>query len=53
MIYKFAYFSSGELFYKTCYTEREAEIFFSLLVASKCSIKVTTITRRAYGYGEK
>lgn len=52
MIYYFTYELDDKYFKKVCYTLREAEIFFDILIsASARSIKVLTIRKR--GNNEK
>lgn len=46
MLYKFTYYNNNRLVYKTCYTEREAEVFFALLVSAKYCFRVQTIIKR-------
>lgn len=41
--YKFYYYIKGKEFEKICRTEREAEIFFDILVSAHLSFKVYTL----------
>lgn len=46
MIYKFTYYVDGELKRKTCYTEKEALIFFQILISAKYPTRIDTIKKR-------
>lgn len=52
MLYKFTYNVDGELKRKLCYTEREASIFFEILLACHYPFTIMTITRRRPSYGK-
>lgn len=47
MIYYFTYELEHKFFKKTCYTLREAELFFDILISAKASsIKVFSVRKR-------
>lgn len=51
MIYRFSYMLKDNLYYKVCYTLREAEVFFDILIsAGASSIRVITQTKRGHSY---
>lgn len=46
MIYKFTYYYNNKLMVHTCRTEKEANIFFDILMAIKCqSIRIDTFKK--------
>lgn len=46
MLYKFFYYSNGIFAKKMCYSEREAIIFFDILVSAHIPFSIYTIKRR-------
>lgn len=46
MIYQFVYYSNGNSHIKTCFTEREAIVFFNILTSARISFSVKTINKR-------
>lgn len=46
MIYNFTYFNGDKVIYKSCITDREADVLFKILVSAKIPFKVITITKR-------
>lgn len=52
MIYYFSYVLNGNLSEKTCYTLREAEIFFDIIMSAGVS-SLRVITRKKRGTNDK
>lgn len=51
MIYKFTYYFNDKIYYKTCTTQREADVFFNILVSANLPFRVITTTKRSNIYG--